>query len=55
MHSGGGSMAVAHRFPIYYLTVVVGLREARTLLDRFRSKSYDFSTQFTHVSRHSGT
>ena len=31
------------------------LRAARTLLEIFRSKSYDFITQFTHVSRHFGT
>ena len=41
---------IYQRFPLYYLTVVVGLREARTLLERFRSKSYDFNTQFKHVS-----
>ena len=35
--------------------VSVGLRAARTLLERFRSKSYDFSTHFTHVARHPGT
>ena len=29
-----------HRFPLCYLTVVLGLRAARTLLERFRSKSY---------------
>ena len=45
----------SHRFPLYYLTVVEGLREAWNLLERFRSKSYDFNTQFTHVSRHPGT
>ena len=28
---------------------------ARTLLERFSSKIYDFNTQFTHVSRHPGT
>ena len=43
-----------HRFPLYYLTVVLGLRAARTLLEIYRSKSYDSKTQFTHVSRHLG-
>ena len=46
---------LGHRFPFNFLIVVVALKTARTLLERFRSKSYDFNTQFTHVSRHSGT
>ena len=37
------------------LTVVAGLRDARTLQDRFRIKSYDFNTQLTLVFRHPGT
>ena len=40
---------------IIFLTVVVGLTAARTLLERFRSKIYDFNTLITPVSRHSGT
>ena len=36
--------AVLHRFPLYYLPVVVGLRADGSLLERFRSKSYDFNT-----------
>ena len=40
-----------HWFPLYYSTVVVALRAARTLLERFRSKSYDFNAQFTQISR----
>ena len=46
---------LVHRFPLYYLTVIVGLSAARTLLERFRTKSYDFNTQIKHVSRHPGT
>ena len=37
------------RFTLYYLTLVVGLRAARTWLKRLRSKSYDVNTQLTHV------
>ena len=37
------------------LTLVVSLKAARTILERFRSKSYDFYTQFIHVSKHPGT
>ena len=51
----GTQQKFRHRFPLYYLNVVVDLRAARTLLERFRSKSYDVNTQFTHVSRHPGT
>ena len=42
-------------FSLYYLTVVVGLRAARTLMKRFKSKSCDFNTQFTQISRYPGT
>ena len=45
----------SHRFPLYYLNVVLGLTAARTLLERFKSKSYNLSTQVTYVSRHPGT
>ena len=41
--------------PLYFLTVYVGQRAARTLGERFRSKNYDFTTQFTYVSTHHGT
>ena len=46
---------VQHRFPLCYITSVVAMRAARTLLERLKSKSYDYNLQFKHVSRHSGT
>ena len=44
-----------HSTPLIETSYDLTLRAARTLLERFRSKSYDFNTQFTHVSRHFGT
>ena len=46
---------VTHSTPLIETSYNLTLRAARTLLERFRSKIYDFNTQFTHVSRHFGT
>ena len=37
------TLLVRHRFPLYEITVGVGLRAARTLLERFWTKSYDIT------------
>ena len=44
-----------HSTPLIDTSYDLTPKAARTLLERFRSKSYDFNTQFTHVSRHFGT
>ena len=44
-----------HSTPLIETSYDLTLREAMTLLERFRSKSYDFNTQFRHVSGHFGT
>ena len=43
-----------HSTPLIDTSYDLTLRAPRTLLERFRSKSYDFNTQFSHVSRHFG-
>ena len=46
---------ILHSTPPVETSYDLTLRAARTLLERFRNKSFDFNTQFTHVSRHFGT
>ena len=46
---------IRHALPTGFNYLTAGLTAARTLLERLRRKIYDFNTQFTHVSRHSGT
>ena len=43
---------MGHSTPLIETSYNLTLRAARTLLERFRRKSYGFNTQFTHVSRH---
>ena len=45
----------SHSTPLIETRYNLTLKAARTLLERLRSKSYDFTTQFTHVLRHFGT
>ena len=42
----------SHSTPLIETSYILTLRAARTLLERFRRKSYGFNTKFTHVSRH---
>ena len=49
------NMFIGHSTPLIEISYDLTLRAARTLLERFRNKSCDFNTQFTHVSKHFGT
>jgi hypothetical protein len=49
------NMFIGHSTPLIEISYDLTLRAARTLLERLGIKSYDFITQFTHVSRYFGT